>query len=55
MLAFAMIETARRHGERVASIAATPGLDGLYVGPADLTLGLAQGRSPRALTARSRR
>ena len=26
------------------SIAATPGLDGIYVGPADQTLGLTQGR-----------
>ena len=26
------------------AIAATPGLDGIYVGPADLTLSLAQGR-----------
>ncbi|MDY8109347.1 aldolase/citrate lyase family protein [Fulvimarina sp. 2208YS6-2-32] len=43
VLAFAMIET----GEGVANldaIAATPGLDGLYVGPADLTLGVMQGR-----------
>ena len=43
MLAFAMIETAEGMAN-LASIAATPGLDGLYVGPADLTLGLAQGR-----------
>ncbi|WP_334174764.1 aldolase/citrate lyase family protein [Pseudoxanthobacter sp.] len=45
VLAFAMIETA----EAVANldeIAATPGLDGLYIGPADLTLGVAQGRLP---------
>ena len=42
-LAFAMIETA----EGVANldaILATPGLDGVYVGPADLTLGVTQGR-----------
>ena len=43
MLAFAMIETAEGMAN-LAAIAATPGLDGLYVGPADLTLGLAQGR-----------
>jgi 4-hydroxy-2-oxoheptanedioate aldolase len=43
MLAFAMIETAEGMAN-VSSIAATPGLDGLYVGPADLTLGLTQGR-----------
>jgi 4-hydroxy-2-oxoheptanedioate aldolase len=43
MLAFAMIETAQGMSN-LSSIAATPGLDGLYVGPADLTLGLAQGR-----------
>ena len=36
---FAMIET-REAYERVEEIAATPGLDGLYIGPADLTLGL---------------
>jgi len=43
MLAFAMIETAEGMAN-LSSIAATPGLDGLYVGPADLTLGLTQGR-----------
>jgi 4-hydroxy-2-oxoheptanedioate aldolase len=43
VLALAMIETA----EGVANleeIAATPGLDGIYVGPADLTLGTQAGR-----------
>ena len=54
MLAFAMIETAEGMSN-LSSIAATPGLDGLYVGPADLTLGLAQGRLRRASTARSPR
>ena len=39
ILCFAMIET-REAYERVEEIAGTPGLDGLYVGPADLTLGL---------------
>ena len=43
LLAFAMIETAQGM-ENLDAIAATPGLDGIYVGPADLTLGLAQGR-----------
>ena len=43
VLALAMIDTA----EGVANledIAATPGLDGIYVGPADLTLGTQNGR-----------
>lgn len=43
LLALAMIETA----DGVANldeIAATPGIDGLYVGPADLTLGVTNGR-----------
>nr|WP_278116115.1 aldolase/citrate lyase family protein [Mesorhizobium sp. WSM4875]WIE94641.1 aldolase/citrate lyase family protein [Mesorhizobium sp. WSM4875] len=40
VLCFAMIET-REGFDNVADIAATPGLDGLYIGPADLTLGLA--------------
>ncbi len=39
VLCFAMIET-REAFERVEEIAATPGLDGLYIGPADLTLAL---------------
>ena len=43
LLAFAMIETAQGMAN-LDAIAATPGLDGIYVGPADLTLGLAQGR-----------
>ena len=43
MLGFAMIETAEGFAN-VAAIAATPGLDALYIGPADLTLALAQGR-----------
>lgn len=43
MLAFAMIETAEGM-ENLEAIAATPGLDGLYVGPADLTLSLTGGR-----------
>ena len=39
ILCFAMIET-RDAFDRVEEIAGTPGLDGLYIGPADLTLGL---------------
>jgi 4-hydroxy-2-oxoheptanedioate aldolase len=39
ILCFAMIET-REAYERMEEIAATPGLDGLYIGRADLTLGL---------------
>jgi 4-hydroxy-2-oxoheptanedioate aldolase len=43
VVVLAMIET----GEALANaeaIAATEGIDGLYIGPADLTLGVAQGR-----------
>lgn len=43
ILGFAMIETATAM-ENLDAIAATPGLDGIYVGPADLTLSLAKGR-----------
>jgi 4-hydroxy-2-oxoheptanedioate aldolase len=43
VLAFAMIETAEAM-ERLEEIVATPGLDGVYVGPADLTLGITGGR-----------
>ena len=43
LLAFAMIETAEGMAN-LDAIAATPGLDGIYVGPADLTLGLTRGR-----------
>ena len=39
IVCFAMIES-REAYERVDDIAATRGLDGLYIGPADLTLGL---------------
>jgi len=39
ILKFAMIET-KEALERVNEIAATPGLDGLYVGPSDLSLAL---------------
>ena len=43
ILGFAMIETATAM-RNLDAIAATPGLDGIYVGPADLTLSLARGR-----------
>jgi 4-hydroxy-2-oxoheptanedioate aldolase len=43
ILAFAMVETAQAMSN-LEDIAATPGLDGIYVGPADLTFSLAQGR-----------
>ena len=43
ILGFAMIETVEGFAN-VKAIAATPGLDGLYIGPADLTLALSQGR-----------
>lgn len=42
VLVFAMIETASAAGQ-IDAIAGTPGLDGLYVGPADLSLGLGLG------------
>jgi 4-hydroxy-2-oxoheptanedioate aldolase len=45
LLAFAMIETAEGMSN-LDAIAATPGLDGIYVGPADLTLSLTKGRLP---------
>ena len=43
ILVFAMVETAEAMAN-LDAIAATAGLDGIYVGPADLTLGLTQGR-----------
>jgi 4-hydroxy-2-oxoheptanedioate aldolase len=43
ILAFAMIETAEGM-VNLDAIAATPGLDGLYVGPADLSLSMSGGR-----------
>lgn len=45
VLALAMIETAEGV-ENLEAIAATPGLDGIYIGPADLTLGTQGGRLP---------
>lgn len=43
VLCLAMIETAEAVAA-VEEITATPGLDGVYIGPADLTLGVTQGR-----------
>jgi 4-hydroxy-2-oxoheptanedioate aldolase len=40
-----MVETAEAM-RNLDAIAATPGLDGIYVGPADLTFSLHQGRLP---------
>ena len=45
ILAFAMVETAEAFGN-LEAIAATPGLDGIYVGPADLTFSMSAGRLP---------
>lgn len=39
VVCFAMIETAEAF-DNLEAIVATPGLDGVYIGPADLTLGL---------------
>lgn len=43
VICFAMIETAEAV-KNLEDIVATPGLDGVYIGPADLTLGVANGR-----------
>ncbi|GLS85831.1 2,4-dihydroxyhept-2-ene-1,7-dioic acid aldolase [Cypionkella aquatica] len=43
ILAFAMVETATAM-DNLDAIAATPGLDGIYVGPADLSFSLSKGR-----------
>ncbi len=43
ILALAMVETAEAMSN-LDAIAATPGLDGIYVGPADLSFSLSQGR-----------
>jgi len=43
ILVLAMIETKEAY-DNVAEICATPGIDGVYIGPADLTLGLSDGR-----------
>lgn len=43
ILAFAMVETAEALAN-LDAIAATPGLDGIYVGPSDLSFSMSQGR-----------
>ena len=43
VICLAMVETSESYGN-LKEIVATPGLDGVYVGPADLTLGLTNGR-----------
>lgn len=45
VLCFAMIETAEAFAN-LDAIVSTPGLDGVYIGPADLTLGLTGRRYP---------
>lgn len=45
VLALAMIET-QGGVDNMEAIASTPGIDGIYVGPADLTLGTQGGRLP---------
>lgn len=45
MLAIAMIET-REAVKNLHEIVSTPGLDAIYIGPADLTLGVMQGKLP---------
>lgn len=48
VLAFAMVET-QEAIDNIDAIAATPGLSGIYVGPADLTFSLHGGKYPPAL------
>ncbi|WP_299616050.1 HpcH/HpaI aldolase/citrate lyase family protein [Pelagibius sp.] len=48
ILSLAMIETAEAV-KNLEEIVSTPGLDGIYIGPADLTLGVTDGRLPPAL------
>ncbi|WP_108658644.1 HpcH/HpaI aldolase family protein [Acuticoccus kandeliae] len=45
ILAFAMIETAQAMAN-LEAIVTTPGIDAIYVGPSDLTIGLTEGRLP---------
>lgn len=45
VLCFAMIETAEAM-KNLDAIVTTPGIDAVYIGPADLTLGLHEGRLP---------
>lgn len=48
MMIFAMIETGEAM-RNLDDIVATPGLDAVYVGPSDLTLGVTNGRLPAGL------
>lgn len=48
MLIFAMIETGEAM-KNLDEIVATPGLDAVYVGPSDLTLGYTNGRLPAGM------
>ena len=43
VICLAMIETAEAM-DNLEEIVSTPGLDGVYIGPADLTLGISEGR-----------
>jgi 4-hydroxy-2-oxoheptanedioate aldolase len=45
IVGLAMIET-KQAMENLDEIPATPGLDGLYIGPSDLSLGISDGRLP---------
>lgn len=45
VLCFAMIETAEAM-KNLDAIVSTPGIDAVYIGPADLTLGLFEGKYP---------
>jgi len=48
MVCFAMIETAEAV-ENLEEIVKTPGLDGVYIGPSDLSIGYTNGRLPPGL------
>ncbi len=48
VMSLAMVETLEGY-EKIEEIVSTPGLDGIYIGPADLTIGLTNGRLPPGL------
>ena len=48
VICLAMIETAEAV-ENLTEIVTAPGLDGVYIGPSDLTLGVTKGRLPAGL------
>ena len=48
VLGFAMIETAEAM-ENLEAIVNTPGLDGVYIGPSDLTFGISNGSLPAGM------